>query len=481
MVAFLTMVKTRITASRRLRAQVKKHQPARRSFAPRLRELNSGDAPWDTGAGHSGGVQEDDVTPSAPPLDLMDQVSGYESTSFDAVCVPPPPRMKTRNKEGKGMGEGGEVEDGGAEEEEEEPHPEEEEEEEEDDEEEEGENGLVKQEEREEQGEEEEEESSARGGGVVLADTLPVVSEQEARMALLNLVAEHCCWGKAAARNMNITKIASTSAFHYEMQTFTEKRETSWAFMPHSGGEIDGPRYGTAPRPWDIVAEPTDIFRNEIKVLQVPHTASVKQCHRCRGAGSLLCQECHGKGWTRCLSCHGDGWGSDSAGNKERCFFCQSSTHGRGRQDCLKCNAKGRVACPPCDSYGQIRCYISLTISWKANTSEHIVEKSSLPADLIRQVSGQVVYEEEGARIAPLLHFPDPTISLASAQLLLNHNRQWPDKKILAQRQQVRMVPVTEIHYTWKRRAGRFYLYGYENKVHAPEYPQTCCWGCSVL
>ena len=34
--------------------------------------------------GHSGGVQEDDVTPSAPPLDLMDQVSGYESTSFDA-------------------------------------------------------------------------------------------------------------------------------------------------------------------------------------------------------------------------------------------------------------------------------------------------------------------------------------------------------------------------------------------------------------
>jgi len=116
------------------------------------------------------------------------------------------------------------------------------------------------------------------------------------------------------------------------MQTFTEKRETSWAFMPHSGGEIDGPRYGTAPRPWDIAAEPTDIFRNEIKVLQVPHTASVKQCHRCRGAGSLLCQECHGKGWTRCLSCHGDGWGSDSAGNKERCFFCQSSTHGRGRQ-----------------------------------------------------------------------------------------------------------------------------------------------------
>lgn len=34
--------------------------------------------------GHSGGVQEDDMAPSAPPLDHMDHVFGYESTSFDA-------------------------------------------------------------------------------------------------------------------------------------------------------------------------------------------------------------------------------------------------------------------------------------------------------------------------------------------------------------------------------------------------------------
>ncbi len=35
-------------------------------------------------AGHSGGVEESDVTPSAPALDHMDQVYGYETTSFDA-------------------------------------------------------------------------------------------------------------------------------------------------------------------------------------------------------------------------------------------------------------------------------------------------------------------------------------------------------------------------------------------------------------
>ena len=48
------MVKSRMTASRRLRAQVKKYQPTRRTtqFAPRLRELNSGDAPWDPCCGN---------------------------------------------------------------------------------------------------------------------------------------------------------------------------------------------------------------------------------------------------------------------------------------------------------------------------------------------------------------------------------------------------------------------------------------------
>ena len=72
---------------------------------------------------------------------------------------------------------------------------------------------------------------------------------------------------------------------------------------------------------------------------------------------------------TRCLSCHGNGWSADSSGYRERCYYCQASAYGDGKQDCLKCNAKGRVACPPCDSYGQVRCYIRLTISWLVPTA----------------------------------------------------------------------------------------------------------------
>jgi len=95
---------------------------------------------------------------------------------------------------------------------------------------------------------------------------------------------------------------------------------------------VDGSENGTAPLPWDIEAYPSATFEDEVKLIPVPHTASVKPCHRCKGGGSLLCSECHGKGWVRCLSCHGDGWSASSSGYKERCFYCHSSTHGHGRQ-----------------------------------------------------------------------------------------------------------------------------------------------------
>lgn len=49
---------------------------------------------------------------------------------------------------------------------------------------------------------------------IQIASDIPVVSEVDARNALLSMVTEHCCWGRAAARHMSIGKIVSSSAFH---------------------------------------------------------------------------------------------------------------------------------------------------------------------------------------------------------------------------------------------------------------------------
>jgi hypothetical protein len=67
------------------------------------------------------------------------------------------------------------------------------------------------------------------------------------------------------------------------------------------------------------------------------------------------------------------------------------------------------------------------------NTSEHIVEDMALPEQLVRFVSGQVAYEEEGPQVIPLQGFPDEAINMASAQLVQDHLRKYQDQRILAQ------------------------------------------------
>lgn len=182
---------------------------------------------------------------------------------------------------------------------------------------------------------------------------------------------------------------------------------------------------------------------------------------------------------------------------RERCFYCQHSKHGHGHQDCSKCHTKGKVNCSICDGHGQIRCYIQLSITWKVKTGEHVVSSGeSLPDDLIRDVSGQVAYEEEAHKIQPLnMEMSNcPTddknnqtnikqcLGNASELLVKDHSNSNSDQKIVCQRHQIRIVPLTKVTYTWKGKSFHYFVYGYENKVFlSSKYPQNICWGCSVL
>jgi len=137
------------------------------------------------------------------------------------------------------------------------------------------------------------------------------LTEDEARDALLSYLDDHCCYGKSAARNMVIKHIECLPAYHYELQTFSEKRETAWTYSPIRGmagmAAAHAAHFGSPPLPWEIEEYPTQAFKDEVRLIPVPNTSNVKSCHRCRGSGGVLCKDCNGKGWQRCIHCHGDG------------------------------------------------------------------------------------------------------------------------------------------------------------------------------
>ncbi len=53
-------------------------------------------------------------------------------------------------------------------------------------------------------------------------------------------------------------------------------------------------------------------------------------------------------------------------------------------------------------------------------------------------------------------------------------------ERILRMRHNVRSVPVSEAHFNFKGKLARFWVYGLDRLVHAPDYPQQCCCGCVI-
>lgn len=83
-------------------------------------------------------------------------------------------------------------------------------------------------------------------------------------------------------------------------------------------------------------------------------------------------------------------------------------------------------------------------------------------------------------------------LNVRSCKLFLRGTRFWnardkvltitcPYHFIVRQRQMLRAVPVSEVFYEWKETSSRYWVFGLDHQVYAPDYPQKCCCGCSIL
>jgi len=316
---------------------------------------------------------------------------------------------------------------------------------------------------------------------MIESDKQDALDEDAAREALLDYVGQHCCYGKGAAKKMEMVNISSTSALHYTLETFTEKRSTKWEHIPYSSGFVDGPQYGPPPAAWEIPCSFSILFQNETKILEVPHTAYVKTCYSCHGTGHKRCHRCHGRCKIRCNTCNGNGrvlrHDHNNESFEERCTVC----FGSGMKQCNVCFGRGVVKCKVCQGMCNLKYYIQLTVDYVNESSDHIVERTELPDHLIRDVSGNVMFEQISQRVGPISNCSDPEINTKSHEIIGRHARQWPLRLILQQRQKLRSVPVFETHFRFDNKEGRFWVYGHQHSVYTDDYPQTCCCGCTIL
>lgn len=303
--------------------------------------------------------------------------------------------------------------------------------------------------------------------------SIPQLTEEEARAALMEHVTSKCTYVRSVAREMVIRKMDSCPGYQYTLESFTEMRQVSWSYEPYTGDTTSENSFSTdiPPEAWDVPCPCPSYFHNHVTITEVPNTTTVRTCHSCGGIGRRRCNACNSSGWENCHYCHGDGLKVSLQGHRERCYVCVGS----GRKKCWKCSGDGMAACKACGGTGQIRCYISLTVTWTNHMEEHVEEPSTAIRDKLENASGHLVLEEEMHQISPIGTFPEKSIIEASSRLLEKHRTAFSSEKVLMQRHRVKMIPVTSVSYQWKSHVGLYFVYGIEKKIYAPDYPQASC------
>ncbi|ESN98634.1 hypothetical protein HELRODRAFT_66965, partial [Helobdella robusta] len=294
------------------------------------------------------------------------------------------------------------------------------------------------------------------------------ISQEYAKTALVQLASANFCYGKRPANEVVVQSMKPSAAYHYCLESFCEVRSTAQAEIPFTGMSVDTSANGQPPTPWEVQVFAKEKFKDEKKVCEVPHTASVQNCRKCKGNGTETCTACQGKGQNPCSQCQGP-----------QCPACQ----GHGAKVCQTCAGKGVKTCDTCKGHKMVKSYIQLTVEWFNHVSHFVHQtQSSLPEQLVQSAPGQIVFKEENPWVYPIQQCPEPTINKASLDLLTKHKDQFKNERLLLQRQTVKIVPITEVQCQWEGKEFTEYVYGTDNQAYCPDYPQKwCCGHCNIL
>lgn len=286
--------------------------------------------------------------------------------------------------------------------------------------------------------------------------------------------------------------VLSSTAYHVQLESWTEWREVGGQFVPYLGGALDDARAGRAPTPWELVATPPAPFVEATTALRVPHTAVVEPCPGPCLAGRGTCGSCGGAGRVCCPTCGGAGvvqhttvLSSTSPDGQplselqlrhESCSVCGGAT----QVPCGACAGEGRGLCSLCGGAARVERFAVVAVRWRLHVDDGALDARGLPLDLLAAAAGELVLDEQAEALAPVSLAGSPgaqayrgaprrvrgDVDGLCQELLARHRFQ--GAKPRRQRLSVLAVPVCEVPYRRRGARGSLWLYGSDDRTYAP-------------
>ncbi|XGW27766.1 hypothetical protein V3C99_007947 [Haemonchus contortus] len=357
-------------------------------------------------------------------------------------------------------------------------------------------------------------------------DIIPL-GESEVQDALLREVKRHRYWKTSAFKKMQFERLEMLSCLHYVLESFTEARSTSEAAEAVNPGQLLDHATTSITNPWDYEVQPSRMFTDQVRVLEMPGSSTINPCSVCNSEGTYHCFHCRGYGTDKCNFCRGTGMKSGVAhpavythpmvatfphadltrgyassstamvrqganqtyglgtpmhfmsktgvpppgiGTHDLCYMC----HGRGVKECHHCKGGGKKPCTACAGTGSVRNYTKLKVYFKTERSEFFTE-SEVPEKLLAQVKGKEIFCEEQPYVLPISKYHVEEVNEKSKLFCAQHlQNSMGTCRVIQQRHCLVAIPVCKVYYTLGKTKGTFYVYGNERQCYVPSFPSKC-------
>lgn len=321
--------------------------------------------------------------------------------------------------------------------------------------------------------------------------SVQVLEEQEIRELLIDRVGHHFCWGGQPARSWSIQKIEDCNSYSGTLETFIEERDVIDEVEPYAGGTVDEKDSGRALTAWevDMKAEFPLLFvsRKEARKT-LPHSEVVERCQDCSGRGELPCPTCNPNAesgrftagqTTLCPACRGRGLIAHMDGSDTNCKTCK----GEGKIPCAVCGSRGLIKCERCRGEGALLHRKILVVRWRTLLNKRVSatkNAASVPDEVFHRAKGVSLYQSQSHNCEPAYFPKSPDLSKFSASIISDRVAVPPAARMICERHQISLVPVTRVVMGKKNRSFMFYIIGLSREVYLKDYPARCCLGlCS--
>lgn len=315
--------------------------------------------------------------------------------------------------------------------------------------------------------------------------------EDEIRELIVEYVDHQCCWGKRPASKWSFKKIEDCNAFIGALESFIEERDSYADVEPYTGQQHTTAEQGRQLGRWEV--DMRDEFpllftvKKEVKSA-IPFSQRVEVCKTCSGKKEVPCAECHSidesgavgpRKTAPCTVCHGRGLIAHQDGSDTNCEECQ----GTGMQECKRCGLRGLVKCPTCDGCGSLLHSQILVARWRTLINKKISASShaaTLPDDVLHEAGGIDLHTDQSHTCQPVQFVDSYGLTKLSADVFATREEIPPTSRLIVERHQLRLIPVTHVVMSDGDRSFQFYIVGLGKQIYMKNYPVKCGLCCCM-